>query len=109
MINKIPSKQIGHSSIVSRSFFFRSRSVRTSTDHVSFSGTTCVIPGAPPLELLGVIGIFGGVVWIFLFEKVKGIGGESGEVYVLETEEAVARDKGTCSSIDLELCRNNKT
>jgi hypothetical protein len=33
----------------------------------------------------------------------KGIGGERGELYALEREEGVARDKGRCSSIVLEL------
>jgi len=35
----------------------------------------------------------------------KGIGGERGELYALEREEGVARDKGRCSSIVLELYR----
>lgn len=110
------SKQIGHSSMVSRFFFFRSLSAKSSAGHVSFCGTLfVVIPRDPSLELLWVwvVDSFEGI-WRFLGENETGRGGWSGAVYRVDarflltasvgtTEEGGARDKGTCSSIVLEL------
>lgn len=110
----VPSKQIGHSSMVSRSFFFRLISLWSPTCHVCFSGRVCL---ASWLGLLWIVGDFDG----FLGENDTGRGGWSGAVYRLEakflstdpvgtTEEGEVRDKGTFSSIPLKFCiKNNKT